>query len=401
MSKMSQSKTKKVGFLTISTIVSLWFSTHAGGGFASGNQATNYFVQYGWSCVIAPIFTFAFLAFCYRQVIVMCNNHSFSNYRDLFRELWNPYPQLEILFEIYFFVMLICAVGAAIAGAAELLTQMLGASYIISVVIVSVILLLLSIFGPTLLARAATVMTVVILACCFLIYFTGIAAKGDVILDILSNFKNSSADGFTDHSALKIVSSVVTYAGFQCGVVPALASCGAELKTRRNATISMIAGGIVNCLALVLSCLTLLGWYGETKGSSLPLLDACNAMGGGILTWAYSIALFMCFVSTGVSLIYGLVPRFENIKPLRKVGNIYARRSIISILGMVVPALFSTVGLTKVVQYGYQFAGMLGFIVLLLPLLFIGTYKNWKFSKEHPNGSPMEEEYLKSIGQEK
>lgn len=398
---MKQGNTKKVGLLTISTIVSLWFSTHAGGGFASGNQATNYFVQYGWVAILAPLITFAFLAFCYRQVIVMCNNHDYDNYHELFRELWKPYPRLEILFEIYFFVMLICAVGAAIAGAAELLTEMMGVPYFLAIGIVSVILLLLSIFGPTLLARAATVMSVVILACCFLIYITGIAAKSDVIWETITNFENSSADGFTDHSALTIFKSIVTYAGFQCGVVPALASCGVVLKTRRNATISMIGGGIVNGVVLSLSCMMLLGWYGETKGSSLPLLEACNAMGGGILTWAYSISLFMCFVSTGVSLIYGLVPRFENTKPMKKVDNIYVRRSIISLLGMIVPALFSTVGLTNVVQYGYQFAGLLGFIVLLLPLLFIGTYKNWKFSKEHPNGSPMEEEYLKAIGQKK
>lgn len=398
---MSQSKTKKVGFLTICTIISLWFSTHAGGGFASGNQATTYFVQYGWSSILAPIITFAFLAFCYRQVIVMCNNHNFNNYQQLFQELWQPFPKLEILFEIYFFVMLICAVGAAIAGAAELLTEMLGVPFILAIIIVSIVLLLLSIFGPTLLARAATVMTIVILTCCFLIYFTGIAAKGDAIVDIVSNFKNSPADGFTGHSTLTIISSIVTYAGFQCGVVPALASCGVELKTRRNATLSMIGGGIVNGVVLSLSCMVLLGWYTETKGSTLPLLEVCEAMGGGVLTMVYSIALFMCFVSTGVSLIYGLVPRFENTKLLRKVGNLYIRRSIISILGMVVPALFSTVGLTNVVQYGYQFAGMLGFIVLLLPLLFIGTYKNWKYSKTHPKGSPMEEEYFKAIGQEK
>ena len=159
----------------------------------------------------------------------------------------------------------------------------------------------------------------------------------------------------------------------------------------------MIGGGFINALALILSCLMLLGWYSETKGNPLPLLAACNAMGGGILTWLYAIALFMCFISTGVSLIYGLVPRFENTGVLKKIDNLYVRRSVISILGMVIPALFSLVGLTNVVKYGYQFAGLLGFFVLLLPLLFIGTYKNWKYSKDHPNGSPMEEEYLNAI----
>lgn len=397
---MANTKTKKVGFAVIASIASLWFSTHAGGGFASGNQATQYFVQYGWTSLFAPLLTFVLLAFCYRQVIVMCNNHSFNNYKELFSELWNPFPKLELLFEVYFFVMLICAVGAAIAGAAELLTEMVGVPYVLAIIIVSVILLLLSIFGPTLLVRAATVMTVVILVCCFTIYFTGIAAKGDVIANTISNFQNSSADGFVDHGWFQIVISIITYAGFQCGVVPALASCGTALKTRRNATIGMIVGGIINALALTLSCLMLLGWYGDVKGSQIPMLDACNMMGGGALTWAYAISLFLCFISTGVSLIYGLVPRFENIKPLLKVKDVHMRRSIICILGMVVPALFSLVGLTNVVKYGYQFAGVLGFAVLLLPIMTIGTYKNWKFSKEHPKGGNMEMEYKQAIGEQ-
>ena len=390
-------KMKKVGFAVIFSIASLWFSTHAGGGFASGNQATQYFVKYGWAAAIAPIITFAFLAFCYRQVIVMCNNHGFNNYKELFEELWNPYPKLSILFEIYFFVMLICATGAAIAGAAQLLTEMIGLPYVIAIAIVSVILLLLSIFGPKVLASAATVMTIIILVCCFSIYFNGIAAKSDVIMDVLSNFRNSSADGFVDHSWFRIVISIVTYAGFQCGVVPSLASCGTELKTRRNATIAMVLGGIINAVALVLSCLMLLGWYAETNGAQIPMLEACNLMGGGILTWAYAISLFLCFVSTGVSLIYGLVPRFECTKVFEKIPNLYVRRSIICILGMVVPALFSMIGLTNVVKYGYKFAGLLGFFVLLLPLLIIGTYKNAKFSKEHPEGGKLEKEYNEAI----
>ena len=107
----------------------------------------------------------------------------------------------------------------------------------------------------------------------------------------------------------------------------------------------------------------------------------------------------MCFVSTGVSLIYGLVPRFENIKPLKKIDNIYIRRSIVSIAGMVIPALFSLVGLTNIVKYGYQFAGLLGFAVLLLPLMIIGTYKNWKFTKKHPNGGKMEVRYKIDMGE--
>ena len=51
---------------------------------------------------------------------------------------------------------------------------------------------------------------------------------------------------------------------------------------------------------------------------------------------------------------------------------------------MVVPALFSLIGLTNIIKYGYAFAGILGFIILIIPMVVIGHYKNQKFAKEHP-----------------
>ena len=62
----------------------------------------------------------------------------------------------------------------------------------------------------------------------------------------------------------------------------------------------------------------------------------------------------------------------------------FVRRGIISVLGMVVPALFSLIGLTNIIKYGYAFAGILGFIILIIPMVVIGHYKNQKFAKEHP-----------------
>lgn len=34
------------------TVASVWFGTHVGAGFATGNQVVNYFVQYGWTAAI-------------------------------------------------------------------------------------------------------------------------------------------------------------------------------------------------------------------------------------------------------------------------------------------------------------------------------------------------------------
>ena len=143
----------------------------------------------------------------------------------------------------------------------------------------------------------------------------------------------------------------------------------------------------MNSFALVLATIMLIGWfkdYTAAGATTLPTLYICKQLGSPILSVCYSISLFLCFVSTGVALVYGLVPRFENIKPLQKIDNMFVRRGIISVLGMVVPALFSLIGLTNIIKYGYAFAGILGFIILIIPMVVIGHYKNQKFAKEHP-----------------
>ena len=45
---MSSSTASKAGWGTAFSVASVWFGTHVGGGFATGNQAIQYYVQYGW-----------------------------------------------------------------------------------------------------------------------------------------------------------------------------------------------------------------------------------------------------------------------------------------------------------------------------------------------------------------
>ena len=51
----TQTKTRtipKTPFFAAFSVGAVLFSAHAGGGFATGNQVVNYFVQYGWTTPI-------------------------------------------------------------------------------------------------------------------------------------------------------------------------------------------------------------------------------------------------------------------------------------------------------------------------------------------------------------
>lgn len=73
------------------TVASVWFGTHVGGGFASGNQVVNYFSQYGWTAVIYPIIAMGILALIMYTVMKFAKLGGYTNYKDTFAALY-PKP---------------------------------------------------------------------------------------------------------------------------------------------------------------------------------------------------------------------------------------------------------------------------------------------------------------------
>ena len=57
---------------------------------------------------------------------------------------------------------------------------------------------------------------------------------------------------------------------------------------------------------------------------------------------------------------------------------------IIALIAIVVSMAFSMVGLTNVIKYGYNYCGIFGVFIIVIPMLTIGTVKNNKILKEKP-----------------
>lgn len=56
------------------SVASVWFGTHVGAGFATGNQVLSYFVNYGWTAVIFPLISMGILAYVIYVIITcLCN----------------------------------------------------------------------------------------------------------------------------------------------------------------------------------------------------------------------------------------------------------------------------------------------------------------------------------------
>lgn len=363
-------------------VAAVLFGSHAGGGFATGNQEVQYYVQYGWTAPLMAVLAMVLLTVTLREAIVMYNNKECKNYKDLFRELWHPYEKLEILWEIYYYLMVIIAVGAVIAGAASVF-QTMGLPYFLSVLLVGFVLLMLTIFGALVVSSAAGIMSIIIMVCCLLIFLTGISIKSDTIATILSERQ------FWGENPMKPFILIFTYAGFQSVVIPSLAASSRELlRNEKQATAAMALSFVMNAIALCLAVTMLLGWYADFKAANqmtLPTLYVATHSGNAFVAFAYKISLFLCLISTGVTTIFGLVNRFEDYEKLGFIKTQRARRAFVACAIMVIAVLISLTGLSNIVKYGYGYCGYLGIFSIIIPFLTIGVYKNRKFKKENPD----------------
>lgn len=148
----------KTPFFAAFSVGAVLFSAHAGGGFATGNQANTYYVGLGWAGIVSAIVAMLLLTLTMREAMIMYNSRGLTSYKQLFETLYHPFDKIEWLFEIFFYIMVLMAVAAAISGAASALRSYFGVNYYLGVVAVGCLVLLLTIFGAGIVRAASTYM---------------------------------------------------------------------------------------------------------------------------------------------------------------------------------------------------------------------------------------------------
>ena len=138
----TNTKVPKTPFFAAFSVGAVLFSAHAGGGFATGNQANTYYVGLGWTGIISAIAAMLLLTLTMREAMIMYNSRGLTSYKQLFETLYHPFDKIEWAFEVFFYIMVLMAVAAAISGAASALNNYFTVNYYIGVAIVGVIVLI-------------------------------------------------------------------------------------------------------------------------------------------------------------------------------------------------------------------------------------------------------------------
>lgn len=360
------------------------FSSHAGGGFATGNQENVYFVSLGWLGPITAIITMLLFTLTIKEAMNMYNSRHLTSYRQLFQNLYSPFKGIEYLFEAFFYIMVLMAVSATISGAASAINVQTGLNYYAGIGVVGAIIFFLTIFGAGLVRRATTYMGIAILAMVIMIFSVGIYMGGSI--EGTQFFTAAMAQDFAANGFSKVPTAIlhaVTYSGFQCVVIPTMIVVGTPLVTRKNCATSMWFSFAMNAIALTLAVCMLLGWTGIYGKSPLPTLTSCKAMGMSWLTIAYSAFLLLCLISTGVTTVFGFTARFSETKCLKKVShNAVTRSAIVTLFIIIASMTVSVAGLTNIIKYGYGYCGYLAIAIIIVPFLTVGYYKNKRYASD-------------------
>ena len=388
------------------TVASVWFGTHVGGGFASGNQVIQYYSNYGYTSVIFPILAMGLLAVVMYIMMKFAKLSGFTNYKDTYAALY-PKPWMEIFFEIFYIVIVLAAMASAVAGAGEVLANFIGVPYVgagkvtMNLVIVAV-LIILTIFGIKLVRAASTVLSVAIIVITALLVIFGLTVDYDSIAAQLTSQYNVELAEYTNATATAIWKGVLVYAAFQCVSIPPMIAAANELSLK-GVKKANILGWLMNGLALAASGWMLTKWYPllaslQSAGKEFlaanptatvatdPIVAYANALGIpnqtvlnliGIkwLLVAFSVLLFCAFMSTCVTLVYTMIQRFEGKFFPNTIKNDKLRGTIVAALVIAICFAISLLGLTDIVKYAYGYDGYYSIVVIVIPAFIWGIPK--------------------------
>ncbi len=393
----------KASWAAAFTVASVWFGTHVGGGFASGNQIIQFYSQYGITAVVYPLLSMGLLAVVMYIYMHFAKLNGFDNYKDTFSALY-PKPQMEVLFEIFYIIIVLAAMASAVAGAGNVFANFLGLDYagatkVLCNLLIVVILIILTIFGIKLVIAASTVLSVAILIVTAIMVITGLSADFTAISQKLMTENNiASMTPYTNAPALAIWKGVIIYASFQCVSIAPMIAAATELN-QKGVKRAAILGGIMNGGALAVCGLMLWKWYpllsalkeagvdGFTKCLNIPNQTILTIINIKWIIVLFSVLLFCAFVSTCVTLVYSMIQRFQGHFFAKSIQNEKVRSICVGAITIGVCFAVSLLGLTNIIKYAYGYSGYYSFVIIIIPAFIWGIPKCKKLAAAQKAGA--------------
>ena len=356
------------------------FTTQFGGGFASGAQIYQYFINYGIWCLILPALTQGLYALFFWYGMRYAYKHKTYDYRSFSDSLYGKTkPVMSNLYEICYLIMIGTASAAAFATGGSTLASLFDIPYWLCTVIVAAFIFLVALYGTGVVRKCASTLSVLIIIGLVLVLVPNIIAQWDSISASISRMSSGEMTVLSSQSGAfgPALWSAVLYFFFQLASVSVMyqhMESVTDVKQINRAAIGMF---LCNFLAMELSIVGLLAvaYVAELATASVPMLILVqNGVGAGILTPIISLLIILGAISTAVNMISGIVTRCVNAlergkSEKEKAQGHLARNAVFTLIFTFLAFAIAQFGLMAVVSKGYAYLGYAAMITLFVPFV--------------------------------
>ena len=355
-------------------------TTQFGGGFASGAQIYQYFINYGIWCLILPALTQGLYALFFWYGMRYAYKHKTYDYRSFSDSLYGKTkPVMSNLYEICYLIMIGTASAAAFATGGSTLASLFDIPYWLCTVIVAAFIFLVALYGTGVVRKCASTLSVLIIIGLVLVLVPNIIAQWDSISASISRMSSGEMTVLSSQSGAfgPALWSAVLYFFFQLASVSVMyqhMESVTDVKQINRAALGMF---LCNFLAMELSIVGLLAvaYVAELATASVPMLILVqNGVGAGILTPIISLLIILGAISTAVNMISGIVTRCVNAlergkSEKEKAQGHLARNAVFTLIFTFLAFAIAQFGLMAVVSKGYAYLGYAAMITLFVPFV--------------------------------
>ena len=380
-------KKNKTGAVILG-VAFVWFTTHFGGGFASGAQIYSYFVRYGIWCLIMPVFAMLYNTVFFAYSLRFARKHQVYDYRSYNNAFYGRFaPIFSNLFEILYICVMCVAPAVAFATGGATLSTLTGLPYLLCTFLIGVFIFVVAIFGTDLVRKVASVLSICIIAGLLIVYIPNIISGLSGISAAAESMTKAELP-FGD-----ALYSAFLYGTFQLSNIAVFVQHAKSFDRPGDAVKSMGVGFVVNALMMVMVVLGLMTVYTnpDAAGQSVPTLFMVqNGVGASFMTPLISILIILGAVSTAVNMVAAMVKRICGEKEDKASGGgerasgeaeaeeepagkrrfqVTRKEIIAALICCIVDFGIAQFGLLTLIQKAYSFLAYLAIPVILIPYI--------------------------------
>ena len=352
----------------------VWFTTHFGGGFASGAQIYSYYVRYGVWSLLMPFLAMAYNGVFFAYCLYFARKHQVYDYRSYNDAFYGKYaPVFSNLFEVLYLCVMCVAPAVAFATGGATLSTLTGVPYLFCTLLIGVFIFAVAIFGTDLVRKVSSVLSVCIIIGLLAVYVPNIIAGAGKIGETISVMTES-------HMPFgKALYAAFLYGTFQLANVAVFVQHAKSFEKPKDAVKSMAIGGVVNAILMVMVVLGIMTVYldPEMSRQSVPTLFMVqNGVGKLFLTPLISVLIILGAVSTAVNMVAAMVQRICHGLEKKTQQTKQEQKKVVSKTQILVALVccvadfgIAQFGLLTLIQKAYSILAYLAIPVILVPYI--------------------------------